>query len=175
MTEQLTSTEARVNPVLPSLGMLAAIGHQALEPLGPTLDFSERQFNVLILGSLGGTKESVATLLSCDEHDVTKARDELIDMFHARNLAAVVNKAIVMRYLPIEVNEDLAVQQTLNRRDMTLIHGFRSGHTNTEIGKQLGKSKNAVGHYYSRALFDKIGANGRTHTVRKSYELGIGV
>jgi DNA-binding NarL/FixJ family response regulator len=173
MTEQLTHIESGVSPTLPSQALVAAIGHNALEPQPSRLEFTDRQFQVLVLGSLGGTKERVATILSCDEEDVTTARDELIDMFSVRNLAAVVNKAILMEYLPIKVNKELAVQQTLGQRDMALIHGFRSGHGNTEIGRHMGKSKDAVGHYYSRALFRKIDANGRTHTVRKSYELGI--
>jgi DNA-binding NarL/FixJ family response regulator len=151
-------------------GFLAGIGRSAV---GSHERFTEIQQQVLLLASLGGTTEEVAGLLACNEVEITDARDSLIEIYGARNTAEVVSKAILGRHLPIEVSSDPGLR--LSRRDIVLLDGFRHGLSNKEIGrhKQIGKSKDIVRQRYSWPLFAKIGANGRTHSVRRSYELGI--
>lgn len=165
----------------PSLIPVGDIGHTALDPTVPypvqveaagIISFTERQSQVLLLGSLGGTKEEVAQLLACDEDEVALARDQLIAKFETPDLASAVHRAISSGYLPIETKRDPSIH--LSDRDLTLIDGFRKGYGRAPIGKELGKSRNAV-RFYSTALFERIAANGRTHTVRRSHELALEV
>lgn len=149
---------------------IPTIGHDATQPFEKRLIvFTDRQFQVLLLASLGGTAEQVADLLGCSEEEVTQTRDELIEMHDAPNMAAVVSQEILRRQLLVDVQES---KVQLRRRDKIMLDGFRNGLGNAAIGKQLGKSKDTV-YKYCPALFKKMGSSGRTHSVRRSYELGV--
>jgi DNA-binding NarL/FixJ family response regulator len=132
--------------------------------------FTDRQYHVLALASLGGTTKSVARLLACRQEEVAQTRDELIAEFEVPNMAAVVNQVILQKNLPIRVASDSELR--LSTRERIILDGFRRGLGNKAIGKQVKLAKGTI-REYSYALFQKVKSNGRTHSVRRSYELGI--
>ena len=124
---------------------------------------------VFLLATLGGTTEEVADILSCEEPDISDAKDVILDVFGFPTMAAVANYAIFRHFIPIETDGS-HVRPT--NRDMTILKGFAGGLSNGDIGKELKLSKQDVSAVMLR-LFKKLIASGRTHSMRRSYELGI--
>jgi DNA-binding CsgD family transcriptional regulator len=175
----------RAGIVIPDIATISGLGGVALNEGNVGLEshsddrsalgLSPFHEYLLLVASVGATPEEAAEVFSCNKKDIETARDEIIGRFHARNMAHSVHRAIQGGYMGIEVRKNPSTQRSLSSRDLTVLDGIRKGYSNTEIGSNMGKSKNAVGHYYSRALFIKINASGRTHSVRRSHELGIEV
>jgi DNA-binding NarL/FixJ family response regulator len=134
----------------------------------PLLTPQEEQ--VLIRASNGATVEKVAKKLSLAKEEVEELRNSVIAKYDAPNMAAAVNKAFLKGRLNIK--KDPHPRVSLNEKDLVILTGIAAGKSNGEIATSLNTNADAINDYNKR-LFKKMGCSGRTHSVRKSYELGI--
>ena len=161
------------------LNVIAELGHQALSIGELDNPFDEFQNKVLFYGSFGGTKPEIADILSAElgekieEDQIAEARDQIIAHYEdAPNFAAAVARAIENKHLLIEVNKNPSVNESLSKQDLALIKIFREGKDMRGARKILGIQRSNMKRLMP-SFCNKLSANGRTHSVRRSYELGI--
>lgn len=158
--------------LLSFIGATALIGNTPPSHEGPSL--SEDEAKVLILASFGGTVDQVAAYLGTDNSTIGELRDSVIGKFDAKNMAGAVNKAILGGVLPVEVNPEPVTQVVKSApRSMKVLTMFADGDSNAEIAEAFGKKTGTLDKNINRPLFKRLRANGRTHSVRRAYELGI--
>jgi DNA-binding CsgD family transcriptional regulator len=174
MALRVNLTELEIPTVLPPDDLLVGLGDSALQYAVHIDDLGLRDYQVLFLGSHGGKKEAIAEILDCEVPEVATARDKAIEAFEVHTFATAVHRAISVDYLPVEVTHDQATIDTLDWRDRILIEGFRQGYSNKDIAQASGMNKSEA-YYYSPRLFNKIRATGRTHSVRRSHEIGLNI
>lgn len=153
-------------------GALSAISSSAeFLPSGPASspDLTPVEFQVLSLASLGGTVQQVASLMSRHTLDIEVIRDTLTHKFDQPNMAAVVNQAIRHLILPIHKNPDIN-RPGLSSKEIHVLGLIAAGKSNRQIAIDLGKTTGTLVSNINRPLFKKLRANGRTHSVRRSYE-----
>lgn len=135
--------------------------------VNPRLDQTAR--NILLLSSLGGNILSMASILKQEAGDIETTQRLIVEQFQAPNMAAAVNHAILKRILTLKY--DRKPQTNLSPRDFMTLQVFAAGGENRAISELAGeKSRNKVVTWNKR-LFNKIGARGRVHSVRRAYEI----
>lgn len=158
---------------VPPVTLLAGLGHQALEHEAASIDFPLMRYQTLFLGSHGGTKEDVAALQGRGVGAVEEDREAILETFEVKSFATAVHRAIKIEFLPIEVNPNPELTNSLDWRDRIFIEGFRQGYTNADIARTSGMSKSEMHYYANSNLFRRIHVSGRTESVRKSHEIGL--
>ncbi len=149
----------------------ASIPHEASEG---GIILTEMEERVMHSASLGGTLESVSAELSegentLSEKDVEDARNSIIEKFGVKNMAAVISLAILQGRIKIDVEERAPY---LSQEEKVVLSLIAQGQTNATVAGMIGKSRQGLMNN-NKVLFKKIGATGRTHSVRRAYELGI--
>ena len=138
----------------------------------PKFALTASQGDLLELASQGGTTESVATEMAIDTDRVEGIRDDVIDILGARNMANAVFVAIRHGVLPIEIR-DRSQHVRLNDRQLQGLGYISAGYTNREIAERMGMNCGTFISNVYKAGVRKIGASGRTHSVRRTRELGV--
>lgn len=137
------------------------------------VELTGRQHDILDFTSLGCTVKDMSAEFNCEVEQVAEVQAELLDLFAAPNMAAAVNRAIQLKKLEVEQQPEPARVQSLTERQLGVLGFIAAGFSNKQIGQIFGKQHSTFQKNVIRPIFGKIGANGRTHAVRRSYELGI--
>jgi len=161
MTEQLPS---------PAQSIIAAHTPAEIPVLAELKPLEQR---VLLLASYGGTAKEVAQYARARRHAVERTRDNLIEAFGVPNMAAVVNAALWHRQLPFEVDDSSPIPARLGERERLALGYIAIGFTKGQIAAQFGKNPDTFHANVLRPSFKILGSSGRTHSVRRSYEIGI--
>jgi ATP/maltotriose-dependent transcriptional regulator MalT len=169
---------ARADIVLPdervtNLGGIAVAMNQI--PLnqekGRSLRLTALHDYVFLLASVGGNTREVAETLHEEEIKIGKARDDINDFFGVPTMAASVVQGIEETFIPIKVRPDWGGIRP-SEREMKILRRIGAGRSNGWIGKSLGCPKQQL-QCDMHNLWRRIGAAGRTHGMRRSYELRI--
>ena len=178
-------TERGENPYAIGVGtdeIVAELGSFALSNGAPIGELTTMERLVLFQGSFGLIASDVAGVLqttgeaTAQTEDVDTARKALIVKFDVPNFAAAVCQAIELKYLPVDLTDEPEISSRITNRDRFVIDSFRKGKSTnqvkTALGKSIGQTKE-VGKRLLAYTFTKTKADGRTHLVRRSYELGV--
>lgn len=125
--------------------------------------------DVLVLASQGGDVESVSSELSVTHKEVEEARDSLIGGLVVPNMAAVVSIMMSEKILGFEKANGF---RRLPQTDRMVLALIAQGKTNSEIGKVINRGPQAMKNLNNR-IFTMLNATGRTHSVRRCYELDV--
>lgn len=135
----------------------------------PKPELSHTQMEILRLASLGKTVGDVAYRFRTTDSEIISIRDSVSAIFESPNMAATIHLAIVRGVLPIKVNPESV---DLNEVELNMLCIYASGQDHLEVSAQFGIGEKQVATL-NKELFRKIGATGRTHSIRRAYELGI--
>lgn len=151
---------------------MPAILLPASRPEAPRLDHD--QLALIDVASTGARTEQAAEKLDCTAGEVEDMRDMLIVEFSVPNMAAVVYQAIRSGQLNIEIPSQ---ERGTSLRNQTILSVIAEGGTNANIAARLSEIERKPvnkdkARTYSRMLFSKLHATGRTHSVRLGFENG---
>lgn len=128
---------------------------------------------VLLFASLGSTTKEAASLAGARRRIVEHTRDKLIEAYDVPNMAAVVNAAIFHSQIPLEISKYSRVANRLMPRQKLALGYTAIGLTKSGIAAELGNNPETFHSNVLRPTFKVLEASGRTHSVRRSYELGV--
>lgn len=134
------------------------------------LGLTEQEERLVILASQGGTVEEVAPIMEMTPDEVGNLRDEVIEKLSVVNMAAAVNVCIRHRVIPIEVSPK---RMNLTDREIKVLALINKGASSSQIASAIDKKSSSSMKNISKKLFRKLGANGRTNSVRRAYETGV--
>lgn len=138
-------------------------------PAFTPVEFTAVEEKVLALASLGGTIYQVGRLMKVAPVTVAEHRDSIIAKSGAKNMANAVNINILNGQLPVKVS---AEKFSIEVDERLILQRISSGDHNSHIANRLRMPKKEVKEK-CRGLFYKMNVTGRTHSVRRSYELGV--
>lgn len=153
-----------------------ALGGAGIDPEHHTgenkekLGLTEQEERLVILASQGGTVEEVAPIMEMTPDEIGDLRDGVIDKLSVVNMAAAVNVCIRRQVIPIEVSPR---QMNLTEREIKVLALINKGASSSQIASALNKKSDSSMKNISKKLFRKLGANGRTNSVRRAYETGV--
>jgi len=162
-----TMTEQRIDAVQ----LILEVQTPSIVPAWEEL--SQRQRTIVNLASLGGTTESVAGELKTMQDIIEGERKSLIATYGVPNMAAVVNAAIRHRQLAVEICPAEGIVESLSPLQQKALACIAIGLTNQQIGATFDKNPATFHANKIKPALRKLQASGRTHSVRRSYEVGI--
>jgi len=144
----------------------------AFQQHGKSLGITALHDYVFLLASVGGNTREVAEVLHYPEEGIGKARDDINEFLEVPTMAASVYRGIGDDFISIRLK---AGWRSPNWKEEKILNGIASGLSNGEIINGLARTKQTkrAASFDMRRLWAKMGAEGRTHSMRRSYELGI--
>jgi DNA-binding CsgD family transcriptional regulator len=156
-------------PIMEATALKLGATALTVEINGREMTIEPLEQDVLVLASQGGDIENVTSELSVTKKDVEDARDALIGGLVVPNMAAVVSIMISEKILGFEKANGF---RRLPQTDRMVLALIAQGKTNSEIAKVINRGPQAMKNLNNR-LFTMLNATGRTHSVRRCYELDV--
>jgi hypothetical protein len=168
----------RAGIVIPDTAAIAGLGGVAIvegaglqdqSPITPSLGLTAFHDYLLLVASVGATKEEAAEVFSCEVPDIERARDEINKVSGVETMAASVSKAIVGESIPLTLSSE---RRRINNQQLFILHSVAAGRTNPEIGRKMSTRRPETVRKMM-GLWYNLGASGRTEGIRRAYEFEL--
>jgi hypothetical protein len=174
----------RAGIVIPDPDSLAALDKisiphaeiPAFQNRGQSLGLTALHDHVFLLASVGGTTQQVSKVLRHPKPKIIKARNEVNNFFNANKMAVSVYRGLKTDYIEVDSEEYSSIPPT--ELELKILQGVANGFSNEQLVSRLAEKKHGRGrrqflnnmHLFWR---ERLGADGRTHSMRRGFELGI--